>query len=79
MCVLVTRLCSTLRDLMDFPGVSEGKESTCNAGDLSSIPGLGRSPRKGHGSALQHSCLESPHGQKSLAAESMRSQRVGHD
>ena len=66
-CVLVTRLCSTLHDLMDFPGVSEGKESACNAGDLGSIPGLGRSPRKWHGSALQHSCLESPHGQRSLA------------
>ena len=30
----------------DFPGGSDGKESTCNAGDLGSIPGLGRSPEK---------------------------------
>ena len=29
---------------MDFPGGSAGKESACNAGDLGSIPGLGRSP-----------------------------------
>ena len=32
-----------------FPGGSDGKESTCNSGDLGSIPGLGRSPGEGHG------------------------------
>ena len=32
-----------------FPGSSAGKESTCNAGDLGSIPGLGRSPGEGKG------------------------------
>ena len=32
---------------MGFPGVSDGKESACNAGDLGLIPGLGRSPEKG--------------------------------
>ena len=31
---------------MGFPGVSDGKESTCNAGDLSLIPGLGGSPEE---------------------------------
>ena len=62
-----------------FPGGLVSKESACNSGDLGSIPALGRSPGGGHGNALQYSCLESPHGQKSLAAESMRSQRVGHD
>ena len=46
---------------------SDGKESTCNAGDLGSIPGLGRSPGGGHGNPLQYSCLENPHGQRSLA------------
>ena len=50
-----------------FLGGSDGKESACNAGDLGSIPGLGRSPRGGHGNPLQYSCLENPHGQKSLA------------
>ena len=45
---------------------SDGKESACNAGDLGLIPGSGRSPRGGHGSPLQYSCLENPHGQKSL-------------
>ena len=43
-----------------FPGGSDGKASTCNAGDLSSIPGLGTSPGEGNGSQLQYSCLENP-------------------
>ena len=38
-----------------FPGGSAGKESACNAGDLVSIPGLGRSPGEGKGSPLQYS------------------------
>ena len=41
------------------PGFSR-KESACNAGDLGSIPGLGRSPGEGHGNPLQDSCLENP-------------------
>ena len=45
---------------MGFPGGSEGKESTCNAGDLFSVPGLGRSPGEGYGYPLQFSCLENP-------------------
>ena len=45
---------------MGFPGSSDGKESACNAGDLGSIPGLGRSPRRGRGRALQYSGLENP-------------------
>ena len=51
---------------MGFPHGSDGKESTLNAGDLGSIPGLGRSPGRGHGNPLQYSCLENPHGQRSL-------------
>ena len=43
-----------------FPGGSEVKESACNAGDLGSIPGSGRSPGEGNGKPLQYSCLESP-------------------
>ena len=43
-----------------FPGVSEGKESACNVGDLGSIPGLRRSPGEGNGNPLQYSCLENP-------------------
>ena len=37
---------------------SAGKESTCNAGDLGLIPGLGRSPGEGHGNPLQYSGLK---------------------
>ena len=43
---------------MGFPGGSPDKESTCNAGDLASIPGLGRCPREGNGCPLQYSGLE---------------------
>ena len=43
---------------MGFPDGSVGKESTGNAGDSGSRPGLGRSPGGGHGNTLQYSCLE---------------------
>ena len=56
--------------VLGFPGGSDGKEPACNAGDLSSIPGLGRSPEGGHGNLLQYSCLESPHGHWSLVGYS---------
>ena len=42
---------------MGFPGGSDGKESAFNAGDLGSIPELGRSPGGGNGNLLQYSCL----------------------
>ena len=45
---------------MGFPGGSEGKASACNAGDLGSIPGSGRSPGKGNGNSLQYCCLKKP-------------------
>ena len=47
-----------------------GKESACNAEDLGSNPELGRSPGGRHGNPLQYSCLENPHGQRSLAGYS---------
>ena len=43
---------------LGFPGGSAGKESACNAGDLGSISGLGRSPGEGKGYPLQYSGLE---------------------
>ena len=43
---------------LGLPGGSNGKESTCNAGNLGLIPGLGRSPGEGNGYPLQYSCLE---------------------
>ena len=55
---------------MGFLGGSDGKEFACNVGDLSLIPGFGRSPGGGHGNPFQYSCLESPHGQRSLAGYS---------
>ena len=53
-----------------FPGGSDGKESTCNAEDLGSIPGLGESSGGGNGNALQYSCLENPQEQRILAGYS---------
>ena len=52
---------------MGFPGGLDGKESAYNAGDLCSIPGLGRPPGGQHGNPRQYSCLENPHGQRGLA------------
>ena len=43
-----------------FASSSAGKEFPCNAGDLGSTPGLGRSPGEGNGNPLQYSCLENP-------------------
>ena len=51
---IVVYVCQSL----GFSGGSDGKESACNAGDLGSVPGLGRSPGKGNNSPLQYSCLE---------------------
>ena len=39
-------------------GSSDGNENACSAGDLSSIPGSGRSPGEGQGNPVQYSCLE---------------------
>ena len=48
-------------NLLEYiPGGSDGKASVYNAGDLGSIPGLGRSPGEGNGNLLQYYCLENP-------------------
>ena len=47
-------------DHVDFPGGSDSKESTCNAGDVGLIPGSRRSPGEENGNPLQCSCLENP-------------------
>ena len=60
-----------------FPGGSDGKESACNAGDLCSKPGSGRSPGEGNGYPLQYSCLENSMDRGAWWA--MGSQRVRHD
>ena len=58
-----------------FLGSSGGKESACNTGDLGSIPGSGRSPGGRYGNWLQYSCLENPHGQRSLVGYSPGSRK----
>ena len=62
-------VCVCMR-LPGFPGGSDCKESTCNVGGLGSIPRLGRSPGDMNGNPLQYSCLENPHGQRSLEGHS---------
>ena len=52
--------CLTYGECVGFPGGSDGKESTCNMGDLGSVPGLGRSPGRGHGNPPPYPCLENP-------------------
>ena len=47
------------KEYIDLLGGSDDEESTCNAGDLGSIPGLGTSPGDRNGNTLQYSCLES--------------------
>ena len=63
----------------DFPHSSVGKESACNAGDLGSIPGLGRSPGEGSGNPRQYSCLENPMDRGAWWATVHGVTRVGHD
>ena len=65
---------------LGFLGGSDGKESACNAGDPSSIPGLGISTGEGKSYPLQCSGLENPHGQmKAGGLQSTGLQRVGHN
>ena len=78
---MVTRLssCRAYSDptsesfLLGFPGGSgvkkkkrKKKKTLASAEDTGSIPGSGRSPGGGHGKPLQYSCMENPHGQRSL-------------
>ena len=56
--------------LRGLPGGSDSKESAYNAGDPGLIHGWRTSPGGGHGNPLQYSCLENPHGERSLAGYS---------
>ena len=62
-----------------FPGGSEGKESACSSGDLGSVPGSIRSPRREHGYPLQYSCPENPKDRKAWGATSTGLGRVRYD
>ena len=65
-------ICNALKEGGASQAVLVVKNPPANAGDLGLIPGLGRSPGEGHGNPLQYSCLEIPHGQRSLAGCSPR-------
>ena len=62
-----------------FPADLDGKEYACNAGDLVSIPGLGRSPGEANGNPLQYSCLENPMERGACQATVHGDTRVRHD
>ena len=53
----LAHLSPTLSGIDRLPGGLVGKEFACNAGDVGSIPGLGRSPGEGNGNPFQSSCL----------------------
>ena len=62
-----------------FPGDSVVKNLPANAGELSSIPGSGRSPEGGNGNPLQYSCLENLMTEEPGGLQFMQSKRVGHE
>ena len=64
---------------LGFPGGSDGKESTCNAGDLGSIPGSGRSTGEGNSTLLQILTWRIPWTEEPGRLQFMGSQRVGQD
>ena len=66
-------------NLTGFTCSSVGKESAWNAGDLGSVPGLGRSPGGGNGNPLQYSCLEYPIDRGAWQTIVYGVLRVGHD
>ena len=59
--------------------VAQTVESACSVRGLVLVLGLGRSPGGGHSNLLQYSCLENPHGQRSLVGYSPWGHRVRHD
>ena len=64
---------------LGFPCGSDGKESTYNVGDQSSVPGLGRSPGEGNGYLLQFLACRISWTEEPGRLQSMASQRVGND
>ena len=63
---------------MGLPCGSAGKDSPCNAGDLGSMPGLGKSPGEGNGNPLQYSCLENSMDRAWGQKESDMTERLSH-
>ena len=68
-----------LHNCIGFPGDSDSKESAHNAGDLGSIPWLGRSPGEGNGTHSSTLAWRIPWMEERGGLQSMGSQRVGHD
>ena len=64
---------------MGFPSCSDGEESACSAGHLSSILGSGSSPGEGNGYPLQYSCLENPRDRGAWWATVHEVARVEHN
>ena len=64
---------------MNIPSGSAGKESACSAGDLSLMPGSGKSPGEGNSNPPHYSCLENPMGRKVRQATIYGLTRVEHD
>ena len=60
-------------------GGSDCKKSTCNAGNLGLISGLGRSPGERNSYSFQHFGLENSMDREPCMLQFMRSQKVGHD
>ena len=65
--------------MASYPWCPDGKESTCNAGDLCLIPGSGRFPGEWIGNPIQYSCLENSMDRGAGRQESMMSQSVRHN
>ena len=63
---------------MDFPGGSDGKESSCNAEELDSVLRSGTSPGEGNGNPLQDSCQENPLDRGAWQATVLEVARVRH-
>ena len=68
-----------VKERMGFPGGSDGKESVCSAGDLGSIPGLGRSPEGRNSNPLQYLAWKIPRNKEPGRLQSMGLQRVRDD
>ena len=77
----ISILCAALLVRLGLPWWLSSKESACNAGVTGSIPGSGRSPKRGHGNPFQYSCMENPtdSGVWWAGLQSIGSQTVRHD
>ena len=78
-CLACSKYSTTDEQLRDFPGGLDSKESTCNVGDLDSIPGSGRSLGEGNGNNSSIIAWRIPWTEEPIRLQSFGLQRVGHD